>query len=64
MSQDRRTKLLDSPLTIESVRLRNRFVMALMDTWFETNPDSSWSAREIDYFVRRARGGFALPERL
>lgn len=60
MPRDHRTKLLSSPLAIGPVMLRNRFVMAPMDTGFETNPDGSWSERGIDYFARRARGGFAL----
>lgn len=51
---------LAKPLTIGAVTLKNRFAMAPMDTGFEIAPDGSFSDEGIDYFARRAEGGFAL----
>jgi len=51
---------LAEPLRIGPVTLKNRFVMAPMDTGFELNPNGSFSQAGIDYFARRAEGGFAL----
>ncbi len=52
---------LNKPLKIGSVTIKNRFVMAPMDTGPTfLGPDGEFNENGIDYFVRRAQGGFAL----
>lgn len=52
---------LSKPLKIGSVTIKNRFVMAPMDTGPTfLGPDGEFNENGIDYFVRRAQGGFAL----
>ena len=52
------TRLFE-PITIDSLRLRNRIVMAPMVTNY-ASPDGAVTQRLIDYFVARARGGVGL----
>lgn len=52
---------LNKPLTIGSVTIKNRFIVAPMDTGPTLlGPDGEFNENRIDYFVRRAQGGFAL----
>lgn len=52
---------LIKPLKIGSVTIKNRFIVAPMDTGPTLlGPDGEFNENGIDYFVRRAQGGFAL----
>lgn len=52
---------LNKPLKIGSVTIKNRFIVAPMDTGPTLlGPDGEFNENGIDYFVRRAQGGFAL----
>lgn len=52
---------LAEPLKIGSVTIKNRFVMAPMDLGPTLlGPDGEFNENGIDYFVRRAQGGFGL----
>ena len=51
---------LASPITIGSVTIKNRMFMAPMDTGFGNNEYGGFTQAGIDYFVRRAEGGFGL----
>lgn len=51
---------LSSPIKIGSVEIKNRMMMAPMDTGFGNNEWGGFTQEGIDYFVRRAEGGFGL----
>ena len=51
---------LSSPIQIGSVTLRNRIFMAPMDTGFGNNAWGGFTEAGVEYFVRRAQGGFGL----
>ncbi|MBQ6519765.1 MAG: hypothetical protein IJI14_13670 [Anaerolineaceae bacterium] len=51
---------LSSPITIGSVTLKNRMFMAPMDTGFGSTEWGGFTREGIEYFVRRAKGGFGL----
>ena len=51
---------LSSPITIGSVTLKNRMFMAPMDTGFGNTEWGGFTREGIEYFVRRAEGGFGL----
>lgn len=51
---------LSSPITIGRVTIKNRMFMAPMDTGFGNNEYGGLTQAGIDYFVRRAEGGFGL----
>ena len=53
-------KHLSSPLRIGSVEIKNRMMMAPMDTGFGNTEWGGFTQAGIDYFVRRAEGGFGL----
>ena len=51
---------LSSPIKIGSVTIKNRMFMAPMDTGFGNTEWGGFTQEGIDYFVRRAEGGFGL----
>ena len=51
---------LAKPLQIGKVTIKNRMFMAPMDTGFGNTPDGIFTPEGIEYFVRRAQGGFGL----
>ena len=51
---------LRSPFTIGKLTIKNRFAVAPMDPGFDVEPDGSFTQMGIDYYVRRAQGGFGL----
>ena len=51
---------LNSPFKIGSCVIKNRFVMAPTTTGSYLGPHGEFSKDGIDYFVRRAQGGFGL----
>lgn len=51
---------LSSPIRIGSVTVKNRMFMAPMDTGFGNTEYGGFTKKGIDYFVRRAEGGFGL----
>lgn len=51
---------LSSPINIGSVTIKNRMMMAPMDTGFGNSEWGGFTQAGIDYFVRRAEGGFGL----
>lgn len=51
---------LTSPIRIGSVSVKNRMFMAPMDTGFGNTPWGGFTREGIEYFVRRAQGGFGL----
>ncbi|MBU3202411.1 FAD-dependent oxidoreductase [Clostridium estertheticum] len=53
-------KNLSSPLKIGSITIKNRMCVAPMDTGAYSGPQGDFSKEGIDYFVRRAQGGFGL----
>ncbi len=53
-------KHLSNPISIGSVTVKNRMFMAPMDTGFGNNAYGGFTQAGIDYFVRRAEGGFGL----
>lgn len=53
-------KHLSSPIRIGSVEIKNRMMMAPMDTGFGNTEWGGFTKEGIDYFVRRAEGGFGL----
>lgn len=53
-------KNLSSPLKIGSITIKNRMCVAPMDTGACSGPQGEFSKEGIDYFVRRAQGGFGL----
>lgn len=53
--------MLNTPFKIGNVPIKNRYVMAPMDTGPTLlGPDGEFNESGIDYFVRRAQGGFGL----
>ena len=53
-------KYLSSPIKIGSFEIKNRMMMAPMDTGFGNTEWGGFTQAGIDYFVRRAEGGFGL----
>ena len=53
-------KNLSSPLKIGTVTIKNRLFMAPMDTGFGDTGYGCFTQKGVDYFVRRAEGGFGL----
>ncbi len=51
---------LTKPLKIGSVTVKNRMMMAPMDTGFGNKPWGGFTPEGVEYFVRRAEGGFGL----
>lgn len=51
---------LSSPIQIGSVTVKNRMFMAPMNTGFGNTEYGGFTKEGIDYFVRRAEGGFGL----
>lgn len=51
---------LSSPMRIGNVTLANRMMMAPMDTGFGNNAWGGFTTAGVEYFVRRAKGGFGL----
>ena len=51
---------LSSPFTIGKTTIKNRFAVAPMDPGFDVATDGSFTQMGIDYYVRRAQGGFGL----
>ena len=51
---------LSSPIRIGSVTVKNRMMMAPMDTGFGNTEWGGFTQAGIDYFVCRAEGGFGL----
>ena len=48
------------PIRIGSVTIKNRMMMAPMDTGFGNNSWGGFTPEGVEYFVRRAKGGFGL----
>jgi hypothetical protein len=57
---DGRYRKLFEPVKIGKVEIKNRVVMAPMGIVGLVNPDGSLSARAIEYYIERARGGVGL----
>lgn len=51
---------LSSPFVIGKTTIKNRFAVAPMDPGFDVASDGSFTQMGIDYYVRRAAGGFGL----
>ncbi len=51
---------LSSPIRLGSVEIKNRMFMAPMDTGFGNTPWGGFTPEGIEYFARRAEGGFGL----
>ena len=51
---------LSSSFAIGKTTIKNRFAVAPMDPGFDVAPDGSFTQMGIDYYVRRAAGGFGL----
>lgn len=51
---------LSKPIQIGKVTIKNRMFMAPMDTGFGNTPDGIFTPEGVEYFVRRAQGGFGL----
>jgi 2-enoate reductase len=51
---------LSKPIAIGNVTIKNRMFMAPMDTGFGNTPNNNFTPEGVEYFVRRARGGFGL----
>lgn len=51
---------LSKPIRIGEVTIKNRMFMAPMDTGFGNTPDGIFTPEGVEYFVRRAHGGFGL----
>ena len=51
---------LSSPFQIGKLTIKNRFVMAPVTTGSYLAPDGTFTPDGIEYFVRRAEGGFGL----
>lgn len=51
---------LSKPIRIGKVEIKNRMFMAPMDTGFGNNAYGGFTTEGIEYFVRRAQGGFGL----
>lgn len=53
-------KNIAAPFSIGKVKIKNRLLMAPMDTGFGNLPNGIFTPAGIEYFVRRAQGGFGL----
>ncbi|MDO5297146.1 MAG: FAD-dependent oxidoreductase [bacterium] len=53
-------KNIAAPFSIGKVKIKNRLLMAPMDTGFGNLPNGIFTSAGIEYFVRRAQGGFGL----
>lgn len=53
-------KHLMEPMMIGKVKIKNRFAMAPMAIGSYITPEGEFTKDGIDYFVRRAQGGFGL----
>ena len=51
---------ISKPIKIGSVTVKNRMMMAPMDTGFGNNAWGGFTPDGVEYFVRRAKGGFGL----
>lgn len=51
---------LSKPIQIGKVTIKNRLFMAPMDTGFGTNSYGGFTNEGVEYFLRRAEGGFGL----
>lgn len=51
---------LSKSIRIGEVTIKNRMFMAPMDTGFGNTPDGIFTPEGVEYFVRRAQGGFGL----
>ena len=51
---------ISKPIKIGSVTVKNRMMMAPMDTGFGNNAWGGFTLEGVEYFVRRAKGGFGL----
>ena len=51
---------ISMPIKIGSVTVKNRMMMAPMDTGFGNNAWGGFTPEGVEYFVRRAKGGFGL----
>jgi len=51
---------ISKPIKIGSVTVKNRMMMAPMDTGFGNNAWGGFTPEGVEYFVRRAKGGFGL----
>ena len=51
---------LSRPIKIGNVTIKNRMFMAPMDTGFGNNSYGGLTQAGVEYFVRRAEGGFGL----
>ena len=51
---------LSKPYTLGSLTIKNRFAVAPMGVGFDKNEKGEFTARGIEYFVDRAKGGFGL----
>ena len=51
---------INEPFNIGNVRIKNRYVMAPMAIGSYISPEGVFTPAGIDYFVRRAQGGFGL----
>ncbi len=51
---------LSSAFSIGKTTIKNRFAVAPMDPGFDVASDGSFTQMGIDYYVRRAQGGFGL----
>ncbi|MBR6120438.1 MAG: hypothetical protein IKQ04_08995 [Oscillospiraceae bacterium] len=60
MNAERKYPNLSSPIRIGAVEIKNRMMMAPMDTGFGNTEWGGFTQESIDYFVRRAEGGFGL----
>jgi len=55
-----RFSALNSPFAIGACTIKNRFVMAPVTTGSYLDPSGGFTQQGIDYFIRRAEGGFGL----
>lgn len=51
---------LSKPIMIGNVIIKNRMMMAPMDTGFGNNVWGGFTPEGVEYFARRAEGGFGL----
>ena len=51
---------LSKPIMIGNVKIKNRMMMAPMDTGFGNNAWGGFTPEGVEYFARRAEGGFGL----
>ncbi len=51
---------LMTPMKIGKLEIKNRFFASPMEPGFTNGPSGEYSKRGIDYYVRKAKGGFGL----